>query len=454
MAYKLDKNLEAGLTLLNQGQKLDQACRLINRSARKGETKGKSFFEIGELLRKGIPGIDANPEESRPYYDAAVSHLLRGQCDSMDYRMLGDYFNYGLGTEPINKERALEYYDLSAKAEDDQGKLSEQRAEEIRALGQRKDANEVLAPEAKREEEKPEEKPAEAKNEEKPAEAKPADKPEAKPEEAKPAEEKKEEAKPEEKPAEVKPVVVVPAVAVPPEEKKDEKPMEAKPTPVAKPIEAKPVVNQNQPAKNVSPDVQDLVKDDALLVKAIRMMDDPASSLQEREDGIALVEGASEEGSLRASVLLGYLYEGNNSLVAKDYALSKKYYELAIGRGSATAEFRLGRLYLDPESPFADEEKGHSLILDSARRGYSYALNYLGDCFREKVLDPRNLEVAYRYYALAGERGLGMAYHNMAEIDASRQEAELAKLHERYAQENGYDPHSGKQDPLFYTLHF
>ena len=54
---------------------------------------------------------------------------------------------------------------------------------------------------------------------------------------------------------------------------------------------------------------------------------------------------------------------------------------------------------------------------------------------------------------MAGERGLGVSYHSMAEIDASRQQLELAKLHERLAVENGYDPNVGYQDPLFYSLH-
>jgi hypothetical protein len=69
------------------------------------------------------------------------------------------------------------------------------------------------------------------------------------------------------------------------------------------------------------------------------------------------------------------------------------------------------------------------------------------------VVDPRNLEVAYRYYSLAGERGLGISFHNMAEIDASRQENGLAKQHEQYAAENGYDPEKGDQNPLAASLH-
>ena len=54
---------------------------------------------------------------------------------------------------------------------------------------------------------------------------------------------------------------------------------------------------------------------------------------------------------------------------------------------------------------------------------------------------------------MAGDRGLGLGYHNMAEIDTSRQQLELAKEHEKLAMQNGYDPSLGYQDPLFYSLH-
>ena len=41
----------------------------------------------------------------------------------------------------------------------------------------------------------------------------------------------------------------------------------------------------------------------------------------------------------------------------------------------------------------------------------------------------------------------------MAEIDASRQEFELAKVHEKYAFYHGYDKEVDEQDPLFFSLH-
>ena len=47
MSYSIDKNLEAGMNLLAEGKKIDTALKLVNKSARKGTTKGKSFFEVG-----------------------------------------------------------------------------------------------------------------------------------------------------------------------------------------------------------------------------------------------------------------------------------------------------------------------------------------------------------------------------------------------------------------------
>ncbi|MFA6830500.1 MAG: hypothetical protein WCR67_07380 [Bacilli bacterium] len=403
MAYTIDKNLEAGMKMLADGKKIDAGLKLINKSARKGTTKGKSFFEVGRIIREGVPGLEAKPEESRRYYDAAVSQFFKENRDSMDNRELGDYFNYGLGTEPVNLEKALEYYDLSASQGDDEAAA---KAAEIRKSVDSKKAVTVV-------------------------------------EDVKPVETNTavSEATPVAAAAVVAGVSNVPSQASAVTETSKVATIETVPAvaPVSEPVQDETVKIQ--------------LDTDSLLIKAIRLIDDPSSTLKDRADGIELAKAACDEGSLRAAVLLGFLYEGNSSLVAKDYLVSKKYYELAVSRGSASAEFRLGRLYMNSVSGFADEEKGHQLIIDSAHKGYSYALNYLGDCFREKVSDSKNLEVSYRYYALAGERGLGLAYHNMAEIDASRQQLELSKKHETYAAERGYLPEEGIQDPLFNSVH-
>lgn len=392
MAYTMDKNLEAGIKLLQEGKHVDKALKLINTSCRKGTTKGKSYFEVGRIIREGAPGLEPNVDDSKKYYDAAVSHFFRETCDSMDNRELGDYFYYGLGTEPVDLERALEYYSLAAKAGDKEAESK---------------ANEILKSKGK------------------------------------------------------EPIVYTqPAVAVNTVPSENKNPnsnvdnngntLQRQPNAV---LMAPVVASATEPVKPVDEVVVDSVERDALLLKAIRMIDNPSSTMQERIDGIEIAKAASEEGSMRAAVLLGYLCEGNNPIVERNLDKAKDYYELAISRGSVSAEFRLGKLYLLNESKFADDEKGHQLIVDSARRGYAYALNYLGDCFREKVMDSRNLDLAYHYYAMAGSKGLGLAYHNMADIDASRQELDLAKKHEGYAVENGYDVRLGGQDPLYYSLH-
>jgi hypothetical protein len=93
-------------------------------------------------------------------------------------------------------------------------------------------------------------------------------------------------------------------------------------------VVAKPVLNPDAFATKAP-----TMDEDQLLIQAIRLMDNPASSLQDKMDGVELAKASSEEGSMRASVLMGFLYEGNNSLVEKDYSEAKKYYDLAISRG-------------------------------------------------------------------------------------------------------------------------
>ena len=387
MSYTIDNDLKEGLALVEGGKEVKKGLSLINRSALSGKTKGKSYFTIGEFIREGKGGIEANPEDAARFFDTAMVLFGKQETrDSLDLREMGDYYNYGYGSEPVDKLKALEYYDQAAKDGDD---IAKQRAEEIRASlkGGTSETAPSLTPET----------------------------------------------------------VAAPA----PVEKKAEEPVKEE-----TPVEKAPVVASiNQPIESTDKIINDEIDADQILIRALHLLDSVSASLQEKQDAVELAKAASDDGSLRASVLVGYLYEGDNNLVARDYDKAKEYYEKAIAQGSSSALFRLGILYTDEETSYYDVKKGHDLILQSAHAGYYFALCYLGDCFRSKVNDPKNLEVAYRYYALAGERGLGYAYHNMAEIDASRQELSLAKEHEHLAFDNGYDPALGYQDPLFYSLH-
>lgn len=407
MAYNIDKNLKAGIELLEKGEKTEQALKLINKSARKGTTKGKSFFEVGKIIREGISGLEPSIAESRKYFDQAMVHFLKEQPnDSLDYREMGDYYFYGLGTEAVNRDKAIEYYNLANDLVDEDA---------INRLTKVKDEIDNGSLETSPELSK-----------------------EVKLEETAPVAETVEETKVEvSSPASDEVKTEVAKV----EENKEEK------------VEKSPVViNTSKEDELAAKKVADMDEGDQLLIKAIRLLDSPASTEADKRKGIEYAKAASDAGVMRASILMGYLYEGNNELLKEDLLESKRYYEIAISRGSASAEYRLGLLYLNSEASFADDEKGHQLILSSARRGYPYALNYVGDCFRIKVSDPRYLDLAYRYYSLAGERGLGLAYHNMAEIDASRQEIQLAQLHEKYAIDNGFDSEAGTQVPLFTTI--
>ena len=51
-AYRIDKNLALGRQLIEEGKKIDTALKLINKSARSGETKGKSYFEKSTPVSK------------------------------------------------------------------------------------------------------------------------------------------------------------------------------------------------------------------------------------------------------------------------------------------------------------------------------------------------------------------------------------------------------------------
>lgn len=378
MSYSIDKDLEEGIKLIKEGKKINTALKLINKSARTGTTKGKSYFEVGRIIREGIVGLSANPEEAKKYYNSAMEHFLNEPCDSLDYHYMGDYYNYGYGSEPIDKNLALTYYDKAANEGDEEAKkLADELRESLKTGAG--NVSQSLNPETVAKEDASDENQAE--------------------------------------------------------------------------VEASNIIfNENDSAQIKDDVLAKEIDSDQILLKALKVLDDSEASKEEKLDAVELLKIASENGSIRALVLLGYLYEGDNSLVEQDYTMSLKYYTDAISRGSSSALFRLGILYTDKEVPYYDLEKGQQMIIKAARLGYSFALTYIGDCFRLKVDDNRNLEVAYRYYALAGERGLGLAYHYMAEIDASRQELDLADKHEKLALNAGYEVSLGYQDPLFYSL--
>ena len=414
MSYTMDTDLEAGIQLIEQNTKINTALKLINKSARFGKTPGKSYFEIGEIFRKGIPGLEANPEDARKYYDIAMVKFEEGSKDSLDYREMGDYYYYGLGTKKADKNAALVCY---SKAAEDGDEIAAERKAEIQNQLDKGDSSSTptLTPDTVAKEEKTDEE-----------------------ENAEPLKEATASA-----PDQNQEEKETPKGDVTEESVKDE------PTVQVSPV----VIKENMSADTSDKIISEEIDSDQILIKALRILDSVTAAKAEKLDAVELVKTASEGGSVRASVLMGFFYEGDNSLVDTDFEMSRHFYEKAIEQGSSSAKYRLGILYTDKEVPFFDLKKGHDLIIASAHDGYSFALCYLGDCFRSKVDDTRNLEVAYRYYALAGERGLGLGYHYMAEIDASRQQLDLAKKHEKSAAENGFDVNLGYQDPLFYSLH-
>ncbi len=428
MAYNIDKDLQEGLDLLNEGKQTEKAFKLINKSVRKGTTKGKSFFEVARILREGLGGLNPNTEEARRYYDASLATYAKmdgKELDGMDYRNLGDYFSYGLGSESIDVNKALKYYREGAALGDQicQDRINALEREAV--FGSAVSAPVISAESAPAPVEETAPAPAAA-----PA---PAYAPFIYDEPA-PAEQ----AAPAPAPAEAyaQPEIEAEAEA---EEPEIEQADSLRPSP-------RSFIARNDYINSVA-------QHDILLVNGIRIINSPLSTASDIAEGVELVQKACDQGSMRAAVYLGHMYEGGDySVVAKNLSLAKDYYEIAAGRGSSAAEYYLGLLYLNPDFQEYNTLLGHEHILNSARRGYSYALNYLGDVYRQKVNDPKNLELAYRYYALAGERGLGLAYHNMAEIDASRQETLLAREHERYAILHGYDPVNPGQDPLFFSI--
>lgn len=383
MKVKMDKDLELALNMLKQGSDIDKALKLINKSAKSGTTKGKSYFEISRIIREGVPGLLPNPEESKRYADAAMGYFMREERDAVDLKDMADYYYYGYGSEPVDYNKALELYEKGITAGDESCQV---KANEIRQ--RLADANTQAMP-------------------------------------------------------------ALSSVSA-----SSNAPLATGMGGIGVDLfQAPSLMSDKDPVITDNPEILNVLDSEKLTLKAIAMLDDEKSTMEELVDAIDLAKQAASLGSVRAMNLLGFIYESENGVVTRDAKIAKGYYERSASMNSSVGMFRLGLLLLDVDNPFADIEKAHSLILRSARAGYSIALGYLGDCFREKVSDPRNLDIAYRYYSMAGERGYGLGYHYMSQIDSSRDQLGLAEEHERLAVENGYDVNMGYQDPLFMTLH-
>lgn len=172
------------------------------------------------------------------------------------------------------------------------------------------------------------------------------------------------------------------------------------------------------------------VKAEKYLVKAIQSLHSEDSTI--RESSIILAKKSARYGSIRALVFLGYAYE-KGIVVTKKTDVASCYYELAIEKDSATANYRLGMMNIN-----RDKAKALSHLRKAARLGNTSAMIEIGNLYYEGEMGLRNPQIAESFYRLAAEREDAYAFYNLSKIETLYGNQEKADEYLTKAHSLGY----------------
>ncbi|WP_159091653.1 caspase family protein [Aminobacter sp. MSH1] len=95
------------------------------------------------------------------------------------------------------------------------------------------------------------------------------------------------------------------------------------------------------------------------------------------KEALTELNAASDAGHVRASYLLGRLYQLGAG-VEGDPKRAIPLYEAAALRGDAYSQYSLGRALLEGQGTSANVERGMTLLASAAESGHTYAMNQLG----------------------------------------------------------------------------
>ncbi len=192
--------------------------------------------------------------------------------------------------------------------------------------------------------------------------------------------------------------------------------------------------------------VIDVVGDDAVFISAMRALTEPDRTAEERTSAVGTLDRLSAEGHVRSTVLLGICYQ-EGFFVEKSLPMAFDYFKRATFLGSVNGEYRLGVMMLQDDL-YRDVEKGVQHVKNAAARGLKDALNTLGDIYCKGIGVKADLSEAEKYYRFAADRGLGIAFYHLSQLESQRGEVEKAAADLKAAEEHGYDLSTGKQDYL------
>lgn len=158
------------------------------------------------------------------------------------------------------------------------------------------------------------------------------------------------------------------------------------------------------------------------------------------------LNAASDAGHVRASYLLGRLYQLGSG-VKRDLAKAVSLYEAAAKRGDPYSQYALGRALIDGRGVGADIDRGLALLAGAAESGHTYAMNQLGWEYHIGERVQKDDARALRFFTESAGRqdiygmvNLGILYRDGAGVQQDT--AKAAELFEK-ARANGH-PYAGR----------
>lgn len=193
--------------------------------------------------------------------------------------------------------------------------------------------------------------------------------------------------------------------------------------------------------KEVLVENKDDKKANIYLLNGIHMLKD--TNEERKVDAIKVIKDSAKYGSVRALVLLGYLYE-KGITVTQNNSVANEYYNLAIENGSLNAKYRQGLIELSD-----GKDIGLYKIREAAKQGLPQALNEMGNFYMKGRFGLKDFNKAYAFYRLAAERGDAKAYYNMSIIDRNLKHDDIADENYKKACELGYNSTDSKEEMSF-----
>lgn len=134
------------------------------------------------------------------------------------------------------------------------------------------------------------------------------------------------------------------------------------------------------------------------------------------------LNAASDQGHVRASYLLGRLYQ-LGAAVERDPARAIPLFEAAAKRGDPYSQYSLGRALVEGRGTKPDVERGMALVTSAAESGHTYAMNMLGDEYMTGDHVQKDDARALRFFTESADREdiygivfLGIAYRDGAGV--------------------------------------